>query len=331
MQYKKQTIIGLILLFIVSLAITIIILPQFQKFFPSKKYSNTRFVVISDTRGTSKGGTIIAEEFGQILNQIEKLDPQPAYIMVPGDLVVGSKKGDQLKSQLESWKHLVSSHYPIERVLPTVGNHEVGSDPKDETGEKAFASVFTEFQPDDCLDYYNRTVYYKDMGDVRLIILNTYHYGEALQITGAQLEWLKKAASGPQKHTFVGIHAPAYPTGAHLHSSLDLYPEKRDDFWKVIDENNIDIVFTGHEHNYSRTCVDSSFSTKDIQFKNKINQVIAGSAGAAVTNIYLSKKGVVVPPIPEIHYVVVDLKNGRAIATAISIEGEVIDQFIVER
>lgn len=331
MLHRKQIVIGLSLLFIISLATAVIFSPQLQNCLLKREYSNSRFVVISDTRGSSKSGTIIAEEFSQILNQIKKLKPQPAYIVFPGDLVVGSRKVDQLKSQLESWKCLVSSYYPIERVLPTVGNHEVGSNPKKEDREKAFASVFTEFQPDEWLEGYNRTVYYKDIGTTRLILLNTYHYGEGLQITGAQLEWLKKVACGPQRHTFVAIHAPAYPTGAHLNSSLDLHPEKRDEFWKVIDENNIDVVFTGHEHNYSRTCVDSSFSTKDTQFKNKINQVVAGSAGAGVTNIYLSEKGVIVPPIPVMHFVVVDIMNGDVIVKAISIEGETIDEFVVER
>ncbi len=326
---KFVVVLSLVVLFILSTVCSLVFgLKDLKKTNASRE--RHRFVVFVDTRGSS-GEAINEDSLIQILKEIQNLIPQPEYIILPGDLVRGSSKIDKLESQLVLFKELFSSYFPIEMLLPTVGNHEVGSDPEDDQREKVFAEVFSEFKPDEELDGYNRTAYYVDLGNIRFIVLNSYHYGESNKITGRQFEWFKKVAEAPIDHKFVFLHSSPYPTGAHIGSSLDENLELRDRFWEVIDKNNVDIVFAGHEHNYSRRIIDSSFDYGDYHFERSINQIITGSAGAKLNDTYSDSKGVVVPPIPIYHYMVVDVQGKIVNATAFSIDGDVIDEFTLRR
>ncbi|MFZ5967780.1 MAG: metallophosphoesterase family protein [Bacillota bacterium] len=287
-----------------------------------------RFIVMGDSRGKDEG--VNEEIFRALLNEIMGLYPEPDYIMFSGDLVSGSRKSKELKAQLKKFKEIFTDYFPIEILLPTVGNHEVGSNPEDDTREKIFAKVYSEFEADEFLKGYNRTAYYVDVGDVRLIALNSYHPGESNQITGRQLEWFRRVVREPKKHKLVFLHAPAYPVGQHIGSSLDAYPEERDRFWDIIDKNHVGLVFAGHEHNYSRRRIDKSFSTEAYQFQGEVDQIVAGGAGAPLRDTFADEQGVIVPPIAAYHYVIVDVYGEDLYVKAVSVDGDIIDEFIIK-
>ncbi|WP_346886194.1 metallophosphoesterase family protein [Clostridium sp. UBA4395] len=284
-----------------------------------------RFIVMADSRG--KEGGINEEVFRNILEEIIDLYPQPDYIIFPGDLVSGSRKDNKLIGQLQKFKDVFSDYYPIEILLPTVGNHEVSSEPEDDSREKIFAEVFSEFQADEFLEGYNRTAYYVDIGNIRLIVLNSFHPGESNQIKGRQIQWFERVSSEPGMRKLVFVHSPAFPTGHHIESALNRFPEQRDKFWSIVDKNNIDLFFAGHEHNYSRRVIDSSFSTDEYTFERAINQIVTGGAGAPLRDVFEDNIGIVVPPTPVYHYVIVDVYGDNLTITAISLEGHIIDEF----
>jgi len=286
-----------------------------------------RFIVMADSRGTDGG--INEKTLRSILGKIKDLYPQPDYIIFPGDLVSGSSTPENLRAQLQKFKDVFMEYFPIKILLPTVGNHEVSNDPKDYSSEKVFAEIFSEFKTDEFLGGYNRTVFYVDIGNVRHIVLNSYHTGEINEITGQQFEWFKKVSEGTQKRKLVFVHSPAYPTGHHIDSSLSLFPEQRDKFWNVVDMNTVDLLFAGHEHNYSRRLIDSSFSTKDYKFTRKVNQVVTGGAGAPLNDAYKDDRGIVVPPTPVYHYVIVDVYGNELKITAVALDSGKIDEFII--
>jgi hypothetical protein len=288
-----------------------------------------RFVVMGDSRGSDEG--INEAELRKLFLQIKNLNPSPRYIVFVGDLVSGSKNADKLKSQLQHFKQVFTEYFPIEMLLPAIGNHETGSS-SDNSGELVFSQVFSEFSADKFLAGYNRTVYFVDYDNARLVILNPYHPGEFTEITGAQLEWLKSALSGGEtKHKFVFLHSPPYPTGDHLGASLDAFPKTRDQFWSAIDQNNVDIVFAGHEHNYSRRTIDSTFSENGFKFTRAIPQIISGGAGAPPEGIYRDSRGVIVPPQTVYHFVIVDVLDNETKVLTVSDDDNIIDQFIVKK
>lgn len=288
-----------------------------------------RFIVFGDSKGKENG--INEKVLKELMNETCKLTPAPQFIVMCGDTVAGSNKEEILLSQLKRLKNIIEKYHADKLLIPVVGNHEVNIEPIDDRYEKIISLAYNDFNPHNTLQGHNNTVYCMDFEDTRLIILNAFHYGATHKINKEQLNWFKEKASEPNKNKLVFIHSPAFPTGAHLGHCLDLYPEYRDDFWRVVDECNIDIVFSGHEHNYSRRTIDSSFSSENFHYKRSITQVISGGGGEKLRDKYKSKQGVVVAPIAAYHFLVVDININSIIVSAISSKGKKLDEFKIDK
>lgn len=301
------------------------ILPEAKPPEGSVNSDNLRFIILADSRGLDKG--INSEIVNKTLNEVKKLSPQPEFAIMPGDLTEGSKQYKEVKAQLEYFKKVITQYYPIEFYYPGIGNHEMRAG---QDGEKAFEETFGDFSAH-FLDGYHRTSYYFDAGDTRIFMLNSDHPKETHKITGEQLDWLKSNIDKSKKHNIFLLHEPPYPTGSEAGNSLDRYPEARDIFWSVIDSLDNSIVFCGHEHNYSRRLIDSTFnetigSTK-YKFERSIYQVISGGFGAPLYEKYTYKKNMIVPVIPQYHYTVIDINDSGISVQAINLEGEILDSF----
>ena len=175
-----------------------------------------------------------------------------------------------------------------------------------------------------CLVEYNKTVYFLDFSNIRIIVLNSFHYGEIQKVSEIVLNWLKEITADCTKKKLLFIHSPLFPTGAHLGHCLDLYTANRDDLLVTIEECSIDAVFCGHEHNYSRRLINKTDNLKDLY------QIITGGGGEKLRDKYKSKKDVIVAPIAEYHYLVADSYDDYIKITAINIKGKILDQFIIE-
>jgi 3',5'-cyclic-AMP phosphodiesterase len=171
--------------------------------------------------------------------------------------------------------------------------------------------------PNTYVDGYSKTVFYVDYEDVRLIILNAFHFNEINKIEKRQLSWFKEVASVDIKNKIVFVHSPAFPTGAHYGHCLDLYPQNRDAFWRIVHDCNIDLVFSDHEHNYSR---------RKIEYGKGIYQVITGSSGEKLRDKFKDKKGIVIAPIAKVDV----LTNGIEVS-AISSKGKLLDKFKIDK
>lgn len=284
-----------------------------------------RFIVFGDSKG--KEGGINKKVLTKILNQVQKLKQSPQFIVVLGDSVAGSSDNRILKEQLNRFKDTVTEKMPDIKIIPVVGNHEVNNIPEDDSAEKIFREHYSDLKPDGELEGYNKTAYYINILNTRLIILNSYHFGQCGKITGSQLEWLKKVIQEPAEHKLVFVHSPAYPTGAHIRTCLDKYPEERNEFWKVIEESNTKAVFSSHEHNYSRRVIKKSCSADKYSQRDELTQIISGGGGEKLKDSFKDKKGVIVSPKAEYHFLVVDIVDNKISVRAINIKGKTIDQF----
>jgi hypothetical protein len=283
---------------------------------------------MSDTQGY--GTSINKPVLEQILKQIKQLDIQPIFIVIAGDLVNGSKDPSLLSNDFQQLKSFFSNYYPIEMLLPAVGNHDLGNHPKNNSRELIFSQTFREFSADNFLENYNRTVYYVDIGESRLIVLNPYHYGESCTIANAQLDWLQDIISEPMLNKLVIVHIPPFPTGSHTKHPLNLYVQERNKLWNILVRNNVSIVISGHEHNYSRRIIDNSFSSSPYTFEKSITQLITGGAGGTLRNSFTDMKNVVIPPIAKHHYVILDVELNNITGSVISIDRTVLDRFTIQ-
>lgn len=278
-----------------------------------------RFIILSDSKGKENG--INEKVLTKLLKESKKLVPEPEFIVLGGDNVAGSSDTAVLTSQLRGLRRLISRYYPNKTLLPVVGNHEVNIEPADYTFEKIFKDIYSDILPNTCLHGYNSTVYYTDFNNTRIIVLNSFHSGEINKISERQLAWLENIASVEMRNKLVFIHSPAFPTGAHYGHCLDLYPEYRDAFWRIIEKCSIDAVFSGHEHNYS---------IREITSQKTVYQIITGGGGEKLRDKYKDKKGVLRAPIPEYHFVVVDIDKNNIKVSAVSSDGKLLHEFKIE-
>lgn len=282
-------------------------------------YQNFRFVVMGDSRGATDG--INETTLRALLQRVKDFPAQPKFILFSGDQVEG---GHNLDTELANWKAVVGDYYPINKYYPSLGNHE-----KDES---VFSDAF-DYLPNEQLPGYKRTAYYFDYGNARFIVMNSERKDEngKYVISFTQRAWLEGLLKNSRKtHNFVMFHAPPYPIGAHVGNSLDGNPAERDALWDVLDKYNVTAVFVGHEHNYNRRLVDSSFSTESHAFNNKIYQLTLGGAGAPLNSSAVSTKGVIVGPLAVYHYMVVDISGSLALFKVYDENNNELDSFSVD-
>lgn len=278
-----------------------------------------RFVIWGDSKGKDNG--INKKVLHSIMHRISTLTPAPKCMIMLGDTVAGNLDEKILIKQLFDLKDIINQYTPQIKLVPVIGNHEVNINPENDVYEKILRQFYNDLNPDGSLEGYNNSVYYKDFENVRIIVLNSHHPGEIHKVSTLQLKWLENTACNTDNKKFIFVHSPAYPTGAHIGHCQDLYPESRNEFWKTVEKSNIDMVFCGHEHNYSRRKIKNPLTN------NYIYQIITGGAGEKLKNKYKSKAGVIVPPIAVFHFLILDTDSQEVHVQALTYKGKKIDDF----
>jgi hypothetical protein len=246
---------------------------------------------------------------------------KPEFLIFTGDLISGYTSSEaDYRAQLQAWKRVYGGLGHYIPLYTGMGNHESLLDTFadgsrfDKQGDKSAEAVFaTEFvnptnaPPPEApgLPTYQEAVYSFDYGNSHFCQLNSdYWYSNKSDTAGGnpfgrllpgQIRWLaadlQAARSRGQKHLFVFVHEPAFPNGGHVQDSLWEGGKKpagvatRDKFWQIVSDAGVVAVFSGHEHNYSRTSIDSNTpvhldKTPNPKFSSRVWQIIQGAAGA---------------------------------------------------
>jgi Calcineurin-like phosphoesterase len=244
----------------------------------------------------------------------------PHMLIFTGDLINGyTTREDDFRAQLRSWKRIYGPLWHEVPIYTGMGNHESliniveDGTQVDKQGQQSAEAVFaSEFvhpmngpEPERAgLPPYKGSVYSFDYAGCHFTQLNSdYWYSSHPQehegnpfgrLLPGQLEWLEKdlmaARSAGARHIFVFVHEPAFPNGGHMQDSLwgGGDPEGamvRDRFWSIVTKAGASAVFSGHEHNYSRTLIDSKTpvhrdGTPNPDFAKPTWQITQGAAGA---------------------------------------------------
>jgi Icc protein len=253
-----------------------------------------KFVSIADSRGDNNGvnTTILTK----IVNRInaEGVD----LVIFQGDAIDQSITDAMASSYLDTFISVMNKLNCPWYFSP--GNHDIES----ATAESVLRSKIS--MPTNGPAGYEETVYSFDYQNAHFVSLNSNHWKEAHRV---QRSWLAAdLAKTVQPHVFVMAHEPAYPTGPHIGSSLDVYSSERDDFWNKMTAGRVSMFFCGHEHLYSRTK------------RGSIYQIINGSCGAPL------KTGVS-GTIAKYSYVVVDIQGYTVRCQAKDENGVLIDSW----
>lgn len=269
-----------------------------------------KFVAMGDSRGNSGMG-VNSEILSKLCVNIEK--DKPDFIIFTGDTIAGSKEEAYRRLEYEEWKGIMGKlQIPYYTVI---GNHEMFKILKIDmgrgVGRKVNAvSLYKEYFPfpANVKAHSKALSYYFLFKKCLFVILDCESDGEEQII---DLSWVEKVLEENKNASFIFTagHRPAYPIGSHIGSSLDVHPEERDKFWKLLEQYKVTTYFCGHEHLYDRKKIGSVF------------QIITGAAGA---EFYTDKDD---PSKLVYHYVLVEVSDSKAILQTKDINGKVIDRW----
>jgi predicted phosphodiesterase len=191
--------------------------------------SSVAFAVLSDTQRSAQTPARM-ERVGDAIAAGEPID----FVLHAGDLVDSTGLSDW-----DEWFRALGAMLLEAPFLPVLGNHERG----DATYHEAF--VLPPGGGEEGEEWWAL-----HWGDVVIVGLDSNV--RSLDDLAAQRSWVREELSGPEPHKLVIFHHA-------LFSSSDYYNENhafRTSLHPVFVECGVDVVFTGHVHNYERVVVD---------------------------------------------------------------------------
>lgn len=265
--------------------------PQSNALLPQTSSQNFSFLVFGDS---GVGGS----EQKQLARLMDK---QKADLIIhTGDLAYFSGSYEEIqKNVLDIYGNLLTKT----AFYPVLGNHDYGTNKG-----QPFVSTF---------DLPGNERYYSfEYKDILFIALDT---NEPLYETPNKiLPWLENIlAETKRKWRIVYFHHPPYSTG--LHGSDEAVRGK---IVPILEKNNVDFVFSGHDHNYQRSCTLKSNTCQ----KDGVFYIVSGGGGAPLYKVgkpewFTDKQ------ISAYHFLLAEKKNCTLSFKVISLDGEQIDQF----
>lgn len=199
---------------------------------------------------------------------------KPDAVLLVGDIINAETNKNVIRQQ---WAAFREATAPLSSAkwLPTIGNHDTNFL---DWAEPYYLEAFAPDKlPGNGPDNYLGHAYSLDLGPVHLVGLASELPAHPHKLGKQQLAWLEKdLTANTRPFTLVMSHDPAYPLGPHKGSSLDVYPDERDAFWKVLQKYKVNAYICGHEHLYFRSQ------------RSGVTQLIAGTSGS---NIYAGYGG----------------------------------------
>ena len=182
----------------------------------------------------------------------------PDFMLALGDLVARGNNPDQWENWLDAWQeHAISPSGRMIPIVPVVGNHDVGDVPPN--ADSSYEWMVGQFAMPQSVP--GLPCYSLDFPGLHLTVLAATGghligtYSAAVAEAAAQIAWLENdlAGAGAQNASWrlVAFHYNYLGCFAPCSSNLyDVYPQA----WsKILQDFDVDMVFMGHTHNYTRT------------------------------------------------------------------------------
>lgn len=185
------------------------------------------------------------------------LDEEPGFIAMLGDAAYPAGTAEEFKDCYDpTW----GQHR--DRTMPAIGNHEMRTD----RGQPYF-DYFGPVAGDPDKGYYSY-----DLGVWHVVVLNT----EIDISAGSEQEkWLREdLESNPAVCTLAYWHQPRWSSGEHGSN------EYLDAFYTALYEHGVELVLSGHDHNYERFAPMDPDGNLDMA--HGVRQFVVGTGGISL-------------------------------------------------
>lgn len=255
---------------------------------PSQDFS---FLVFGDSGVGSSEQKQLAENMKQ---------ENAEMIIHTGDLAYNSGKYEEIqRNVIDIYGDLLTT----KGFYPSLGNHDYGTD-----DGQPFVQTFS--LPG------NERYYSFEHNDVLFVALDT---NQPLSETPNQmLPWLEETLSANQsKWTVVYFHHPPYSSG--LHGSEKKAQEK---LVPILDKYQVDFVFSGHDHNYQRSCYIKAGSCQSAGTL----YIVSGGGGAPLYPVG-PRQWFTAQQISAHHFLLATKNDCTIVFEVIGLEQQRLDQF----
>ena len=142
--------------------------------------------------------------------------------------------------------------------------------------------------------------YSYNWGNIHFVSLDSYGMEDSgttrlYDTLGAQVTWLKKdLAANQQQWTIVYWHHPPFSMGSHNSDKEDELIKIRTNLLRIVERYGVDLVLTGHSHDYERSYLLRNYYEPEASFQPKQHAVSTSSGyynGSTNSCPYLTTNG----------------------------------------
>jgi 3',5'-cyclic AMP phosphodiesterase CpdA len=281
---------------------------------PAPGTATTRFIAFGDSGVGSPEQYALAR-----LMAADRFD----FLMHLGDIVYGSSAttGPATHTGYQNW--FFDVYRDILRgkpVFPTIGNHD------DAIGAgRAYRDVFVLPEEGASATYpdHAERFYSFDYGPVHFVSLDTETAFLDTARRQAQIAWLQgDLAATTREWKVVFFHRPPYSTGFEHGSDLTI----RSVFSPIFEQNGVQLVLSGHDHDYERTLpmkTDTDPSARPVTY------IVSGGGGAALYTV--SGGSFTAAARSAYHYVRAEATECQLMVQPIGLDGAPFDTLTLDR
>jgi len=268
---------------------------------PPEGQESLKFYALGDIRTDAVAHNRVATQ----VNEAWLQDPESqTFVLSVGDLVTDGDQENYWKSEFFSL--LFPSMREMHANMPFLsarGNHE--------SSAKLFAKYFP-------YPFAGKYYWSFDYGPAHFTVIDqfTYYYPGS-----EQYEWIRSDLAGNDKPwKFVCLHEPGWSAGGGHENNVDV----QHFIEPLCEQYNVAILFAGHNHYYARSTVTGSNGLV-------LQHITTGGGGAPLHTPDPSMQNVVAVS-RNYQFCKITIVNDSLLQfEAISEEGEVLDQFTIER
>ncbi len=216
------------------------------------------------------------DALGVILESVKS--ENPAFLMVPGDLVMGEWHGNKTRPGIPGIEHFAKRYYPAWKArlkvhgltwYAAVGDHELGDNswhyPRALETVAAYKRQFRDHlsMPLNGPDHMKGTAFYWTHKNVLFMSVDVFEEGRSNQgvirtgVTGEQLAWMERvmAEHADVDHIIVMGHAPCLgPVRMWSSSGLMVVGGRDSTFWQAMKRHQVALYLCGEVH--AITCTE---------------------------------------------------------------------------